>query len=441
MATIANQIKRISDSRDLLRSKGKALGLYVPAGNYWDDATNQYSAYAEAALTENDQIDKIAAAFNNIVPKLGTEIRVPITVRTDGNNTEVQSTVLEPGFYSNATIIPYVRVEEVEDIVINVEMVANRELTAQTAVINPSEGFNYIGQFGYTIVDGALSSANEGFGDDYVIAKVAKSGWLDENDTQRVSVTKSEMTSKVGDGAVSTINSGAEIVPSALGDTTLTITKGLFGSDRTLVVKSVASQTGGSAVAEDILDGKTAWVGGVQVTGTMPNYGGTAETRLETQASEIFNLGNVLAIKPAKGYYNDYSAITTNIAYNPTRVFNTEVLNSVGGTDTMSQKTYYETIPAGYYAEAITRKIVVDDVVGAVEVDYTEHKATFAVAKPGWIESNVEVDINAGPATYAQTETDLASEVHMVTVAPAANAYLTQVTIDNTLIFDLLSAI
>jgi hypothetical protein len=30
MATIANQIKRIADSRDTLREKGIALGLYVP---------------------------------------------------------------------------------------------------------------------------------------------------------------------------------------------------------------------------------------------------------------------------------------------------------------------------------------------------------------------------------------------------------------------------
>jgi hypothetical protein len=66
MATIANQIKRISDSRDLLRNKGKSLGLKVPAGNYWDDATNTYKSYTETALTELDQIDKVAAAFNTI---------------------------------------------------------------------------------------------------------------------------------------------------------------------------------------------------------------------------------------------------------------------------------------------------------------------------------------------------------------------------------------
>ena len=126
MATIANQIKRIADSRDLLRTKGKALGLIVPAGNYWDDSTNTYKAYTENALTELDQIDKIAAAFNSVVPKLGTEIKVPITVTTDGTTTTVDSYVLDTGFYANATIVPFIKVENVDDIVINVEMVSER---------------------------------------------------------------------------------------------------------------------------------------------------------------------------------------------------------------------------------------------------------------------------------------------------------------------------
>ena len=40
-ATIASQIKRISDSRDILRAKGIYLKLYVPAGTYWDDANDK----------------------------------------------------------------------------------------------------------------------------------------------------------------------------------------------------------------------------------------------------------------------------------------------------------------------------------------------------------------------------------------------------------------
>jgi hypothetical protein len=450
MATIANQIKRIADSRDLLRSRGKALGLVVPAGQYWDDKSNTYKSYSASALTETDQIDKIAAAFNTVNlyrdQNGKNEFRVPISVRTDGENTVVETTTLPTGYYDNTIIVPYVKIEQVEDIVINVEMVTGRQLSKQSDTIVPSAGFNYMGQFGYTIVDGAISSANAGFGDDYVTAKVATSGWLDKDDTQTISVTKSTMTQKIGTGSATGIASGATITPDPKNDITLSIGKGIFGSDRTLTVKSVSSQTVADATAPDILSGKTAWVNGVKLTGSMPNYGGTSSAEKYTAAASFNSYNGKLAIQPALGYYNDYSTITTDIVYNPTRVFNT-TNNSATVTDTMSAKVYYETIPAGYYHTAITRKIEVQDYAGSVVIDYTNHKATFDVTKAGWIASDVTVDISAGPAVYVQTEADLKETDHAFVITPAKDtdgkqtSYLTQVTVDNTLIFDMLAAI
>lgn len=50
-----------------------------------------------------------------------------------------------------------------------------------------------------------------------------------------------------------------------------TIAKGYLASDVKITAKDLASQTSGTAVAGDILSGKTAWVGGKQLTGSMPN--------------------------------------------------------------------------------------------------------------------------------------------------------------------------
>ena len=49
------------------------------------------------------------------------------------------------------------------------------------------------------------------------------------------------------------------------------IAKGYLASDVTITANSLASQTAGTAAAGDILSGKTAWVGGKQLTGSMPN--------------------------------------------------------------------------------------------------------------------------------------------------------------------------
>ena len=446
-ATIASQIKRISDSRDILREKGIALKLYVPAGTYWDDVTDKdITTTSEAALKNTDQIDKVAAAFNAINVYHDSEIKVPLKIVRDGSIVVGESTPLPRGFYANALITPYITVEDEQDLVLNIQTIANQSLATQTGTIRPSAGFNYIDSLTYTIVDGAISATNAGYGNNFVTAKVETSGWLDSGDTKQIVVDESKLTSQVGSGASSEITSGTSIVPNPVDDTTITIGKGIYGSNRTLVVKSVKSQTSGNATAPDILSGKVAWVNGIQVIGSMPNMGGTSTSEAYTAAAGFSPHDGTLSIQPALGYYNDYSTITTNIVYNPTRKFET-TNNSASDEDLMNAQIYYETIPAGYYAAAIKRRIKARDAVASVSVDYNNHKATFKVGTAGWIANDITVDVNVGAAVYKQSEDDLDLASHQFTVTPAMDQdgtkhnYLTQVTIDNTVIFNMLSAI
>ena len=184
----------------------------------------------------------------------------------------------------------------------------------------------------------------------------------------------------------------------------------------------------------------------MKVTGTMPNYGGTSDASVVTLMTNLKKVDGKLAIIPQLGYYNTYSDILTTIVYDPSRSFS-QTSNSATVTDTMTAQTYYETIPAGYYSTEIKRKIQARSGEGTVKIDYTTHKATFDITTPGWFGSDISADISAGPAVYKQVDADLQSTNHKFIITPAKDidgtvtSYLTQVTVDNTAIFDLLSAI
>lgn len=66
-----------------------------------------------------------------------------------------------------------------------------------------------------------------------------------------------------------------------------TISLGYHDGTGVISAASLASQTPGSAISDDILDTKTAWVNGSLVTGSMPNIGEETE---ELQAGESHNI-------------------------------------------------------------------------------------------------------------------------------------------------------
>lgn len=96
-------------------------------------------------------------------------------------------------------------------------------------------------------------------------------------------------------------NNGA-VSPSALNcGGSYTIPAGYHNGGGKVTANSLASQTNADAVAGNILTGKTAWVNGSKVTGTMANRGAVTQT---------LNAGGSYTI-PA-GYHNGSGKVTAN---------------------------------------------------------------------------------------------------------------------------------
>ena len=82
-----------------------------------------------------------------------------------------------------------------------------------------------------------------------------------------------------------------------------------------------------------------------------------------------------------------------------------------------------------------------------MSIDYSAHKAKLTITRSGWIDQGdvVDVAISAGSAEFKLTDADLNSNA--VVLEPSRDTdgsvttYLTKVTVDNTVIYNKLSAI
>lgn len=89
----------------------------------------------------------------------------------------------------------------------------------------------------------------------------------------------------------------------------VTIPGGHHSGSGKVTAKSLSAQTSGTATVAQILSGKTAWVNGSEVTGSMANrgnYGGTGNSRGNDTS------GQRMWVKVPGGYYNENAQVFLN---------------------------------------------------------------------------------------------------------------------------------
>lgn len=358
MSTIANQIQRISDATKKLRDKGISLGLEVSEN---------------VALNENHKIDDVAEAFDSIKYTQDADIQVELDVVTDGVTYVGTSKNLDPGFYRGCKITPYFKQSNVSDLVINVETINNYSIGSQTGVIkptknaddpdNPALGFNYMDEVSFKVQDCTMAYAS--YTNNSVIINVSKAGWVSDGDKEFTGIPTSTLKSRVGTGSITEHTSNAvSISPDLNAATTIQIGAGIYAQTRTITIASTPSQGGSvTATAADILKDKYAYGKDAnnkiaRIKGTMPNYGGTSSTdKLDTEASSASLINNKIVVVPKKGYYNEYSTISTNLTAGPAEY-------TVDADDLTSTNHSFAILPADDEDEAQTTyltKVTIDN--------------------------------------------------------------------------------
>lgn len=173
------------------------------------------------------------------------------------------------------------------------------------------------------------------------------------------------------------VNNGSSVSLNA--GNSYTVPVGYNKNSYTITASGLDNQTSGTATKPDILSGKTAWVNGSKITGTMPNYGGTSTEEKYTATSSFSNYNGKLAIQPVLGYYNDYSTITTTIPYYSGSNIEIPVTIITSSTGETIAQTSQKAFQPGYYNGIIN--------ITAVHKDSTNKVINIANAVPGYISS------------------------------------------------------
>ena len=323
-ATIAGQIQRIQDATNLLR--------------------NVITEKWEVANIDTTRLDDIADRYNEI-PVISGNVFIPIQIETDGITTVAASAPITNGYYKNVSIKPFVKVENVDDIIINVE---NKKVTLAaisgtiepTTVLKPDgkidvdQSYNYLQSVSYTIKPVTVPTEYTKYGDGLVTINFDDYGWIASKEYSFTGAKASVVLdgNEIG-GATK------EIKASQDKSQTLVVNSGIRRNKLTVTIPAVTASIDGTATADDIVKDKIAWTVAGRITGKVPDKRDTT-----TGAEWVDDTTGTLIIKPAPGCYNDASRISTNITVG-------EAIYTLTGHETVEE---FEITPSSDEDENIT---------------------------------------------------------------------------------------
>ena len=212
-------------------------------------------------------------------------------------------------------------------------------------------------------------------------ANVDQNSKLDQIAEAMLSIVKNSAADAVG-GEQSVDEGGAKIEEIVLdaGEQTV-LPKGYYVNGVTVKSTSLADQSIGTATAKDILDGATAWVNGVKITGTSTtnlsdkSAGNAAYTEVNDKL--VINLKGDDAAAEDKFVNTGIKFVTQDEV--PNKVVITKVTTPDAEKTAVAEAIE---IPAGYYPTAVSIPVHIEDAAGNEEkvLNVTELNVTGDVA-------------------------------------------------------------
>lgn len=192
---------------------------------------------------------------------------------------------------------------------------------------------------------------------------------------------------------------------------------------KTYTIKSsgLSGQTPGTATSFDILVGKTAWVDGQQITGTLPDKSGDqsiSSFNYYTEGGKNYLYFSV----PGTGKYVDGAKLKSSILYNSGSTVEIPVTVNTTSTGETILDVSQKSFPAGYYSSDInikavykageTNKVInIDNAVGQLTAqsgklsitsgyDYFASDATYSIKEGSITDVKRNVNSDTGSITF-----------------------------------------